>query len=139
MAEQKEPQLTSSYEPSKTTTAKRTVIYENDKNLPEKIVYNKRHKEGTTVRQDGWTYNIIKPDTHNILENILHRFSYRSERSEPYIGLPSLQMTPQGFWLRRPTGLNFRSTPGLREIETSFLKGTRTDRTCSRIRTKAII
>ena len=51
MAEQKEPQLTSSYEPSKTTTAKRTVIYENDKNLPEKIVYNKRHKEGTTVRQ----------------------------------------------------------------------------------------
>ena len=53
MTKQKDPEVISSHKHTKITSTCRTTIREKDRNRLEKILYNKRHKEGTTTRQVG--------------------------------------------------------------------------------------
>ena len=55
MAEQKDPELSSSHRCTKITTMCRTTISEKNQNLPEKIFYNLIYKEGAIIRQVGIT------------------------------------------------------------------------------------
>ena len=55
MAEQKDPELTSSHMCTKITTMCRTTISETDQNLPAKIFHDLIYKEGALMRQVGVT------------------------------------------------------------------------------------
>ena len=88
-----------------------------------------------TTKQVGgkWTRDIIKSHTPGgQLTNwriiILQRFSYRGESSEAHVGLLSPEIPEPGKGTPRASGFegqgdNFRGPTGLREIETSLLKG----------------
>ena len=55
MAEQTDPELTSSHMCTKITTMCRTTISETDQNLPAKIFHDLIYKEGALMRQVGVT------------------------------------------------------------------------------------
>lgn len=101
MAETKEPEPTSSQEQTKITPLGRATIDEEGRNLPERIFYTRKHKEGETMRVGG------AESQHNQISSCRSDVSSSSRLIETSLERDSLllidpsEISQEGLWLTR--------------------------------------